>query len=201
MTSVLRGPKLLERKTKVEALTTLCYFDDTTDIYIPFPFTVNAQGVLDIANTNSSINGVIANGNWYYGSYQLAKEMGGAAVPSSLGPNILTWLSNIYTPFESATIAHPGLLTRVQTVGHRQNDNQFQDPFYAATGGSDNFGTPSQAGVSSDEFAWGRSEDNYNTAWIFKNPTVLEIKADGLTTTLILASHFDAAGFAYALYD
>lgn len=198
MSSVQSSHKQIDRKTKVTTITTVCYNNNDNGDNIPMPFSVSAQGVLDIDNINSSVNEAIVDGIVRYGSQFCVKEMGGAGVPLTLGSNILTWLSNIYFDFQSATIEQSGLMTRVQTVGGDTNTYDFNSLFYAPTGISDPYA--SNKDISSDEFVGGDA-GNYNTAWVFKNPTVIKIKADGDEYQLVLITHYDPAGWFYDYYD
>ena len=200
--SVLRS--LAVRKTEVTNVGTphtLSYYDTTVDIggdtgwYVPIPFTVS-NGVLDIA----VIDGVAAellNPNTYnydVGSYTdlQASVMGGLAPVSSLGPNMIAFLKNYITEYETDDVEEDyNDVTNIEiynapTMTKIRYNYIYSFQLYK-------FSNVAPVKTTPDPVS-GEPSNNYRVVWIFKSPLVVSYKFDGSNTKyLTLTSAFDSA--------
>lgn len=173
------------------------YFNGPINSRVPIPFTVTKDGALDINIDNDAVQSMVDDGDRpLIGSDFLVKEMGGLRKPTSLGETLVQWIENFYIGVQSGSVklVQPGVLTKVQVVvqpADNGNSNWGDNIHFAQTATAFNNNEVNQnSTISSDELVVGDSSSKYRTAWVFKEPTVLQYTSGGTNYFLKLYTTF-----------
>jgi hypothetical protein len=172
-------------------LTTVSYYDEGLNAYIPVPFVIDRDGKLDV---NVQDGFTTSEDIFEQFAYNKVRKMGGSRPVVSLGTKLRTYLTNVLETTLEDTVTNiqiqtPGLMTKVQYVkpstGAAIDENQMMNQFYP-------WGITDVAPASDDYIFQGSNADNWSTYWVFQKPITLSFKVNGTTTKyLTLWSDFE----------
>lgn len=190
MSSVSRVFGVLGKDGKFDNISTPSYDDAVGDI--PIPFTVT-NGVLDIAIANSNIERFRNNGtDPRTDSRFQAKQMGGRALITSFGPDMLIYLQRLIQNLDSLpslyvgeiTIVANPVMTKIQLAQPGQAQGLESEKVY----GVNNYPP------TSDEYVGGDNSNKYFTSWVFYKPLTVRFISSSNTTGykyMTFSTHYD----------
>jgi hypothetical protein len=191
MTSVGRAYYGLGKDGKFDNISTPSYQEAGVGD-IPIPFTAT-NGVLDIAITNSSIENFCNNGTEPETDVDFqAKQMGGRALITSLGPNFVTYLRRRIQVIDSLGSLYSGelaiyinpVMTKIQLAQPGQVLGlEFENVY-----GVNNYPP------TSDEYVGGNVSNSYYTSWVFYKPLTVRFVSSGSPTGykyMTFSTHYD----------
>jgi len=179
MTSLQKNYSVANKDLKFVPIKSLVYVNATLKHTLLVPFTYS-NGVLNVSTTVPGFTPSAGAGTASGSSTRMVKTMGGTGPVSSLGGFFLVW-ATAYLTADSGSIAlyntaNPCIMTKVQQSAQHNvstnDDNDLLDSGYASLVGLTEPPT-------STEFVTGSYATNWDTAWVFKTPLILQYKVSG----------------------
>jgi hypothetical protein len=203
--------QLYKKNFQFLGVTTPSYLDTTiigpatssnlAGTYIPIPFSYK-NGLLDI-NIQNNVEANLINPLGMSPTnfqYTTVKEMGGLGQVTSLGPNMIKWLTNwlsstypgpIFSVNQSATVVKLQMPLESTNLIDGSNDLFSKKP-NALIGYQTTFTiTPS---APTTNFVTGSQNTNFFTFWAFRTPLVVKVDFSGGTVFVTLNSSFGYSG-------
>lgn len=192
MSSVQSG--LRQQKTNVTKIFTPnlpCYDDGDVpfDNTLPVPFTLDAQGVLDIKIQDNVVQDLLTvgqfNGTTYGQPDYQCKLLGGYKTAESLGPNMILYIKALVADIEEGTAPSKiELLIKPQMVKVQfsMGDGNWPDEDTIVV---------SDLPPSSDGYVTGAEANNFRTVWTFATPMTIKYYSNDYSRTRYL--NFTAA--------
>jgi hypothetical protein len=191
MTSVYSGFSVFAKDGKFDNISTPSY-EEAGVGDIPIPFTAT-NGVLDIAITNSSIENFCNNGTSPRSEAEFqAKQMGGRALITSLGPNFVTYLRRRIQAIDSLGGLYSGelviFINPVMTKIQLAQPGQVQGLEFENVYGVNNYPP------TSDEYVGGNISNSFYTSWVFYKPLTVRFASSDSPTGykyITFSTHYD----------
>ena len=190
MTSLQKNYSVPNKDLKFVPIKSLIYSSSGTaglnhTLLVPFTY---SNGVLDVSTTYPGFSPDDGKGTASGTSSRMVKTMGGNGPVSSLGGYFLVWFTawlaaggrNVVPDSGSIVLyntANPCIMTKVQQSVQRNvaavDDNDLLDSAFGLQYGLTEPPT-------STEFVTGTYATNWDTAWVFKTPLILQYKVAGV---------------------